>query len=66
MLCTFLFQVPAHILTGFLGSGKTTLLNNILSDMHGKRLAVCRAFVAASASQARTKLLGNRVLQIEQ
>jgi len=33
-------KVPAHILTGFLGSGKTTLLNHILTDMHGKRLAV--------------------------
>jgi len=33
-------KIPAHILTGFLGSGKTTLLNHILSDMHGKHLAV--------------------------
>ena len=28
------------IITGFLGSGKTTLLNRILSENHGKKLAV--------------------------
>ena len=28
------------ILTGFLGSGKTTLLNRILSENHGKKIAV--------------------------
>ncbi|PEY34603.1 cobalamin biosynthesis protein CobW [Bacillus cereus] len=33
-------MIPVTILTGFLGSGKTTLLNRILSEEHGKKLAV--------------------------
>ncbi|MDZ4652893.1 GTP-binding protein [Bacillus cereus] len=33
-------MIPVTILTGFLGSGKTTLLNRILSENHGKKLAV--------------------------
>ena len=33
-------KVPVTILTGFLGSGKPTLLNRILSEEHGKRIAV--------------------------
>jgi G3E family GTPase len=33
-------KTPVTILTGFLGSGKTTLLNRILSEQHGRRIAV--------------------------
>ncbi|GAB1600489.1 COBW domain-containing protein 1-like [Argonauta hians] len=33
-------KVPITIITGFLGAGKTTLLNYVLSEKHGKKIAV--------------------------
>jgi G3E family GTPase len=32
--------IPATILTGFLGSGKTTLLKRMLTESHGRKIAV--------------------------
>ena len=32
--------IPATILTGFLGSGKTTLLKRVLSETHGRKIAI--------------------------
>ncbi|KAI9889860.1 MAG: hypothetical protein M1814_004695 [Vezdaea aestivalis] len=33
-------KVPITIVTGYLGAGKTTLMNYILTEQHGKRIAV--------------------------
>ena len=33
-------RLPVTVVTGYLGSGKTTLINRILSDAHGKKIAV--------------------------
>ncbi|MBE9140163.1 GTP-binding protein [Nodosilinea sp. LEGE 07088] len=32
--------IPVSVITGYLGSGKTTLLNRMLTEKHGKRIAI--------------------------
>lgn len=33
-------KIPVTVITGFLGSGKTTVLNHVLSEQHGRKVAV--------------------------
>ena len=33
-------KIPVTVITGYLGSGKTTLLNHILTQQHGRKVAV--------------------------
>ena len=39
-------KTPVTIVTGFLGSGKTTLINYILTERHGKKIAIIENEVA--------------------
>jgi putative protein kinase ArgK-like GTPase of G3E family len=50
-------RVPITIVTGYLGAGKTTLLNYILTEEHGKKIAVILNEFGDCMSQALTKVL---------
>ncbi|KAK2158294.1 hypothetical protein LSH36_173g02001 [Paralvinella palmiformis] len=51
-------RVPVTIITGFLGVGKTTLLNYVLTEQHGKKIAVIlNEFGEGSVQVARIKVL---------
>lgn len=40
-------KIPVTIITGFLGSGKSTLLNHLLTETHGKRIAIIQNEIGA-------------------
>ncbi|RKP12965.1 COBW domain-containing protein 6 [Piptocephalis cylindrospora] len=59
-------KIPLTIVTGYLGSGKTTLLNHILSEHHGKRIAVILNEFGASSDIEKRMTVGQGDEQVEE
>lgn len=59
-------RVPITIVTGYLGAGKTTLLNYILSEKHGKKIAVILNEFGNSADIEKSLTVNKDGEQVEQ
>lgn len=59
-------KVPVTLLTGFLGAGKTTFLNYILTQNHGKRIAVVQNEFGEELGIERALLMGKNDEKVQE
>ncbi|KAL5594616.1 hypothetical protein BROUX41_001535 [Berkeleyomyces rouxiae] len=59
-------KVPITIVTGYLGAGKTTLLNYILTEQHGKKIAVIMNEFGDSLDIEKSLTVNNNGEQVEE
>merc|ERR1711916_103857 len=52
-------KVPVTVITGFLGAGKTTFLKYVLTERHGKRIAVIQNEFAKATGAEEAFLFGD-------